>query len=68
MAGWFDGFREPGGITYYEDFRTPVTSDVTFYAVVTICAIVGLAFFIVAVGTRGKGVSLNQNMIEMANR
>lgn len=55
---WFRAFRGDFGFSFYGEKRTPVTIDIQLVSAVYACVLVSVAAIIVAIGIRGKEVSL----------
>lgn len=51
---WFRAFRGDFGYSHYGDYRTSVTWDVPFAAIIYTCILISLAAIIAAAGIRGK--------------
>ncbi|KAL5010354.1 hypothetical protein ScPMuIL_012659 [Solemya velum] len=51
---WFTAFRGEFGYTYYSEFRTAVTWDIPYVAVIYSCVLISIAVLISAAGIRGK--------------
>lgn len=55
---WFRAFRGDFGFSFYGEKRTPVTIDIQLVSAIYACVLVSVAAIIVAIGIRGKEVSL----------
>lgn len=53
---WFRAFRGDFGYSNYGDYRTSVTWDIPFAAIIYTCVLISLAAIIAAAGIRGKEV------------
>lgn len=57
---WFNAFRGDFGFSFYGEKRTPVTIDIQLACAIYACVLVSVATIIVAIGVRGKEVSILQ--------
>ena len=62
---WFRAFRGDFGNSYYGEFRTSVTTDIPFAAIIYTCILFSIAAIIAAAGIRGREVSDPTSVIYM---
>lgn len=65
---WFRAFRGDFGFSFYGEKRTPVTIDIQLVSAIYACVLVSVAAIIVAIGIRGKEVSLISELSSFCRR